>query len=267
MINFLNGKIPDYSFFSDYIEKFYSYPTDLIEKLRRKELDLSPVSSAEYIFMQDDYFISPKICIASDGEVDSVGVFSKYSPNQWDNKKIFITGSSMTSKYLLKVLCKNYFKVKPNFIYQNQSETFSENISEILKKYDGALLIGDLAHKTKKNEKISFWDLGLLWKEWTNLPFVFALWLVHRNYCNKNKFLVKKVENLFLDSIENGLKNIQKIYEREDLSLDFIHFHKFLSSTMQYYLDQSKLEGLMRFSKELKKAGFISSELDIKPYI
>ena len=72
---------------------------------------------------------------------------------------------------LLRVLCAQWFDIEPTFV------TTRPDLPAMLKRCDGALLIGDAAlyqeHETIGLDKV---DLGSEWLAMTGLPFVWAVW-------------------------------------------------------------------------------------------
>ncbi|PCJ17879.1 MAG: hypothetical protein COB02_12490 [Candidatus Cloacimonadota bacterium] len=258
MINFLNGLIPDYHFENTLFTKTYGLPAELNKLLREGDLDISPVSSMEYILNSSNYSILPGLCISAFKEVQTVGVFSNLAPTEWDRKKIYLSGASLTSKYLLKVICKKYLKVDPIFIEQKIEIADKESFEQIIKKYDGVLLIGDRVFEFKNNFQWQFYDLARMWFEATELPFVFALWLVRNNFIENNCEIISKVHYLQLEAIIEGLSHLEEVYEKNSKNLTFKEFSNFLENIMNYQLSPFELLGLKKFSEDLIELRMIS---------
>lgn len=251
MINFLNGLIPDYKFESDLFEKVYGLPSELNQKLRMGRLDISPVSSMEYILNSSKYKILPGLCISAYKEVQTVGVFSQYPPNEWHQKKIYLSGASLTSKYLLKVICEKYLKVSPIFVDQEMDIAQKEDFDNVIAKYDGVLLIGDRVFEFQNNFDWKFVDLARLWFDFTELPFVFALWLVRNDYAVNNAELVTKIHYKQLESVVDGLDSLEQIYQSDSKNLSFEEFSNFLENVMNYQMSPFELSAMKRFSQDL----------------
>lgn len=253
MIDFTNGLIPDYELELAGCEKIYGLPATLNQKLRAGELDVSPVSSMEYFLNHTDYQILPSLCIRADSRAATVGVFSCYKPEEWGGKKIYLTGASLTSIYLLKLLCKAYYEVKPNFVLQQPECVGRQPLSEVLKQCDGMLLIGDQAYNEQQNlqDDVTYFDLASAWRAWTDLPFVFALWIVRNSVARSRGLEINKIHSKFLNSIQLGLQNLDKICDRMSAQWVRVQLKEYFQSNLRYDLDSLGIAGLLRFRDEL----------------
>ena len=92
------------------------YPSMCADKLLSDNVDiaLAPVvvlnSSSKFRVISD-------YCIGSDGKVQTVCLYSNVPLK--DIKKIYLDSQSRTSVELLKVLCKEYWRISPAFISSN----------------------------------------------------------------------------------------------------------------------------------------------------
>jgi chorismate dehydratase len=57
-------------------------------------------------------------------------------------------------------------------------------------------------------------DLGALWKEWTGLPFVFAVWAARRDYLEREPVITRRVHEAFLHSRNLSLEEVDKVAEQ-----------------------------------------------------
>ncbi len=64
-------------------------------------------------------------------------------------------------------------------------------------------------------------DLGALWKEWTGLPFVFAVWAARREYAEREPEITRKVHQAFLESRNLSLEEVGKVAEQAARWEDF----------------------------------------------
>ncbi len=80
---------------------------------------------------------------------------------------------SRTSDDLLKILIKEYWKINP--VFEETSGEYQSKISGTT----AALIIGDRALKQREISSYIY-DLGLEWKKFTGLPFVFAAWVSNK---------------------------------------------------------------------------------------
>lgn len=147
----------------------YDVPAKCASLLHDKSVDLGLIPSIEYVRTQNDYLIVPDIAVASKGPVASVAVFTDRPATSL--RSIAVDASSRTAAALLRVLCAQWFDIEPTFV------TMRPDLPAMLKRCDGALLIGDAAlyqeHETIGLDKV---DLGSEWLAMTGLPFVWAVW-------------------------------------------------------------------------------------------
>ena len=138
------------------VEEVSGVPTELNERLIAGEIDLAPISSIAYGRHADVLRILPRLCVSSEGAVDSIQLVSRTPLEHVDS--VAVTPESATSVVLTKVLF-------PDAV-----------IVPLEKKADAKLLIGDAALRSAFEDPTPHHDLGRLWLERTGLPMVFAVW-------------------------------------------------------------------------------------------
>src|ERR687892_12967 len=138
------------------VEEVVGVPTELNEALLDGEIDVAPISSIEYARNADRLRLLPRLCVSSEGAVDSIQLVSRIPLEQV--RTIAVTPESATSVVLTKVLL-------PEAVHVPLGEDA-----------DAKLLIGDAALKSAFEDPTPHYDLGRLWLERTGLPMVFAVW-------------------------------------------------------------------------------------------
>jgi chorismate dehydratase len=138
------------------VEEVTGVPTDLNRRLVAGEIDLAPISSIEYARNADRLRILPRLCVGSEGAVDSIQLVSRKPLEQV--RTVAVTPESATSVVLTKVLLPEAAHVP------------------LGEEADAKLLIGDAALKSAFEDPTPHYDLGRLWLERTGLPMVFAVW-------------------------------------------------------------------------------------------
>src|SRR5213593_4295998 len=138
------------------VEEIQGVPTELNRRVLAGELDIAPISSIEYARNADRLRILPRLCVGSEGAVDSIQLVSK-TPLE-HVRTVAVTPESATSVVLTKVLLPEASLVP-----------FDEPA-------EARLLIGDAALKSAFEDPTPHYDLGRLWLERTGLPMVFAVW-------------------------------------------------------------------------------------------
>jgi chorismate dehydratase len=140
------------------VDEVQGVPTELNRRLLDGELDTAPISSIEYARHADELRLLPRLCVASEGAVDSIQLVSKTPLEQV--RAVAVTPESATSVVLTKVLLPE-----------------AEHVPlELASDADAKLLIGDAALKSAFEDPTPHYDLGRLWLERTGLPMVFAVW-------------------------------------------------------------------------------------------
>src|SRR5204863_5613102 len=112
--------------------------------------------SIEYARNADRLRLLPRLCVGSEGAVDSIQLVSRRPLEQV--RTVAITPESATSVVLTKVLLPEADHVL------------------LGEEADAKLLIGDAALKSAFEDPTPHHDLGRLWLERTGLPMVFAVW-------------------------------------------------------------------------------------------
>ncbi len=138
------------------VEEIQGVPTELNRKLLAGELDLAPISSIEYARNANRLRLLPRLCVGSEGAVDSIQLVSRKPLEQV--RSIAVTPESATSVVLTRVLLPE-----------------AEHVP-LDAEADAKLLIGDAALKSAFEDPTPHYDLGRLWLERTGLPMVFAVW-------------------------------------------------------------------------------------------
>ena len=138
------------------VEEVQGVPTELNRCLLDGECDVAPISSIEYARHAERLRLLPRLCVASEGAVDSIQLVSKKPLEQI--RSVAVTPESATSVVLTKVLLPEATHVP------------------LGEPADARLLIGDAALKSAFEDPTPHYDLGRLWLERTGLPMVFAVW-------------------------------------------------------------------------------------------
>jgi chorismate dehydratase len=154
-------------------------PAELNDLLVAGELDVSVISAIEYARHAKQLVLLPDLAISCDGPVRSVALFSRRTVGQLDGRTILVSASSRTSVALLELLCTDVWKIHPNFAEARAEAEDLEALAAL--PHEAVLVIGDAALKLAAQGAYAHrYDLGQEWKNWTGLPFVFAVWAARR---------------------------------------------------------------------------------------
>lgn len=153
------------------VEQRGADPSVLARWLRDGEVDAALLPVAEALAGDVGPFLG-RHGIACDGAVDSVLAFlpRPCPPGPWPSQ-VVLDPASRTSVRLLRVLLEQRFGVRPRY---RVAETPGPDPAA---DPDAAtLVIGDRALARRRTARGPVLDLGLAWRDWTGLPFVFARW-------------------------------------------------------------------------------------------
>src|SRR6059036_305074 len=84
------------------VEEVTGVPTDLNQRLLDGEIDVAPISSIEYARHADRLRLLPRLCVSSQGAVDSIQLVSRKPLEQV--RVVAVTPESATSVALTRVL-------------------------------------------------------------------------------------------------------------------------------------------------------------------
>ncbi|MCY7292468.1 MAG: menaquinone biosynthesis protein, partial [Ferruginibacter sp.] len=197
-VSYLNTKPLIYGFekglMKEEIELITDFPANIADMLLHDEVDISLVPVATIPFLKE-YHIITDYCIGTTGEVASVCLFSDVPLHEI--KTILLDYQSRSSVGLLKILLKDYWKIKVELV--SASAGYEDKITGTT----AGLVIGDRAFIQRKKSNYIY-DLGTAWKEMTGMPFVFAAWIA-------NKKLSETFITNFNAATSEGLNNLSEI--------------------------------------------------------
>ena len=235
-VSYLNTKPLIYGFehgmMAEKVDVKIDYPSKIASMLLENTIDVGLVPVAVIPEMEEHYIISD-YCIGCDGEVASVCLFSEVPLDKIE--KVLLDYQSRTSKALLKILIKQYWKINP--LFEETSGEYQSKISGTT----AALIIGDRALEQRKISACIY-DLGHEWKKFTGLPFVFAAWV-------SNKKLDADFITSFNESNLFGLNKIDQIVK--DNPYAPFNLKDYYTKYIRYYLDHDKRRGLEVFIKKI----------------
>jgi chorismate dehydratase len=240
-------------------------PTTLNREMAAGTLDVSVISAVEYARDATKYLLLPDLSICSDGPVRSVVLFAKRPASELTGRRVLVSRSSMTSVALLELLFENVWDAKPTFVPSDAELTDVARFNE--EEHEARLVIGDAAlHLWSRlrnpelypdSENLSqyryAYDLGAEWKNWTGLPFVFAVWVAQRTAPVADALAVHA--NL-IDSRNWGLQHLEALAAQAAIATG-VHKSVCLEylSGLDYGLSYHHLAGLTEFFRRLVAAG------------
>jgi chorismate dehydratase len=231
-VSYLNTKPLIYGFekgmMQQQIELLIDHPGNIANALLDGTIDIGLIPVAIIPQMKSP-FIASDYCIAADGEVGTVCLFSEVPLQQIET--VLLDYQSRTSVLLVQYLFKFYWKLQPAFV--DATTDFIEHICGTT----AAVVIGDRAF-VQRNVSAYCFDLSLAWKNHTGLPFVFATWV-------SNKPLSNQFVQAFNRANQAGLLQIDEVVKENSCTI--FDLKKYYTQYIQYTLDDKKREGLQLF--------------------
>lgn len=228
--------------------------SELNDLLAAGELDVSVVSAVEYARNAAAYHLLPDLAISCDGPVRSVKLFSRRPVTELDHGTVLLTASSRTSVLLLELLCRHRWNVHPRFATVRAEAMDLGALGEL--PHEAVLVIGDAALLLAASGRYPVEaDLGLEWKQWTGLPFVFAVWAARRQ---ADPDVAQGIHRSLLESRAWGLAHLDELAQSaaQTTGLDPVLCRHYFDD-LDYRLSYRHLAGLTDFFRRLAQDGLV----------
>lgn len=228
-------------------------PARLADLLYEQRIEVGLLPVVEYLRGIGGDLV-PGICIASDGPVRTVKVFSKCPIDQAES--IAVDRGSRSSVALLRILLAEMYDRHPDL------HIVEPRPDQLFLHHDTVLVIGDRAEEVRAEDAAHVYDLGTLWKEFTGLPFVFAAWvmrgeLAQDSQAERRQELIRRLT----DSKVAGLAALEQLAEAHSMVLrrPAAELHSYWTESIRYDLGEQELAGLSRFAELAAKHNLCSA--------
>ncbi len=237
-------------------------PRDLATMLIGGELDVAPIPAIEYGRHADELVLLPDISVSSDGPVLSIMLMSKRPVDELGGSRVALTNTSRTSQVLTQILLANHFKVDPDYI------EMPPDLATMMRESDAALLIGDDALRAfYQPTDLLKYDLGTEWKHYTELPMVYAVWAVRREYANRYPEMVARLDWGLNQSKDYSLQHIDAISEYAARWEPFpVAFFRSYYDALRFHFGPRYRDGLARYFREAHDIGALETLPDIEVF-
>jgi chorismate dehydratase len=220
----------------------FDHPAALCRKLSAGALDVALVSSIEYL-RRPNYRIVDGVSISADGPVYSVIV--AHADKLARVREIRLDPNSETSVALLRCLaveCGLKARVVEETAASDRGSSYSGRAGE--RPSIAQLLIGDTAIRFRQEHpRARVWDLAEEWNKMTDLPFVFALWLVRAEVANASE-IAGRLRSLR----EENLRRINEIVlEQSEFDPEFCGHY--LRDNLRFGFGDREKAGLREFHR------------------
>ena len=229
-------------------EIIYDLPSRLADQLTAGQLDVALIPSIEYL-QDPGYTIISDACIACRGPVYSVQLLSR-KPIE-EIKTLALDEGSRTSAAMVQILLKQRFNLMPRL----EAFPIGSKISEL--PTDAVLVIGDRAMHLSNDDFVETWDLGDQWCRWSELPFVFAMWVARQSFSEH----FERVQTALSAARDHGLAHLEEIAKKESsqLQLSPSQCLDYLQHNLHFQLGPKEQQGLDLFFDHAQKLDLLPS--------
>jgi chorismate dehydratase len=158
-------------------------PRRLGEEARGGGADAGLMAVVDWFALEDEFARVERFGIACDGAVDSVLLFAAAPLAQLGGARVRLTAESSTSAALLRLLLERRYRIEVAAYERAALPPVG-----VPPAGEAWLRIGDAALAARRADPTSVaLDLGAAWREWTGLPFVYAVWGVRRALAEESR--------------------------------------------------------------------------------
>ncbi|MEV6619235.1 menaquinone biosynthesis protein [Streptomyces sp. NPDC051051] len=233
-------------------------PDGLNDALAAGDLDIGPISLLEFLRHADDLVALPDIAVGSDGDVMSCLIVSQVPLADLDGRRVALGSTSRTSVRLAQLLLAERVGVRPDYY------VCPPDLRTMMSEAEAAVVIGDAALRAALHEAprmgLHVHDLGRMWKDWTGLPFVFALFAARRDFLAREPELVHQVHTDLLASRDLSLAEVTKVCEQASRweEFDATTLERYYTTALDFSLGEAQLAGIAEFARRVggDDAGF-----------
>ncbi|ADU67000.1 menaquinone biosynthesis protein [Desulfurispirillum indicum] len=182
----------------------FTTPACISELLFAGEVQSGLVSSFAYTGAGSEYVVLPDVSISSCGNVQSVLLFHNKPLGRI--RHIHLSSSSLTSSNLMRLLM-HLEGVPCQYTAIDGEEQFAPD-----QQPEAVMYIGDRALQELRLGRFSYVsDLAALWYDKFHLPFVFALWVVRRDFAGEHPAAVGELYHSLQQSMAYGKQHRDEI--------------------------------------------------------
>ncbi len=222
-------------------------PARSVELLSQGRVDaaLTPVIAYQLL---EDVRLVPDVCVGARAKVRSVCLVTRGMPLE-KVRSVALDISSKTSVCLTKIIFREFLGFEPEW------RDARPDVEEMLSGSDCALLIGDPALRlsvpsgTSADVPFRIFDLAELWRSFTGLGFVFAMWMTKAETCPVDFAAVR----------DEGFEHIDDISANyvKDIALSKDELKQYLTTNISYSINEPMQKGLELYFELAFKNGLI----------
>jgi chorismate dehydratase len=221
-------------------------PARCADLLAQRAVDVALVPVIEYQRISGIDLV-PGVCVGSKTQVRSVVLVTR-TDDLKTVRSVALDESSRTSATLVRIIFQEFIGNEPAW------QTVVPDLEQMLAQNDGALIIGDPG-MTFARDSYHVWDLATLWRQYTGLGFVFAMWMIRDDADDPARRLD------FAKARDEGLGALEEIvdqYEKQ-LSLSRAEIVAYLTENISFAPDESMTAGLQLYFELASKHALIDA--------
>jgi len=244
-------------------------PEWLAGELLAGRLDAGPVSLVRYLRHADAWELLPGgVAVGSDGPVHSCHLVSRAPLGSLDGAVVALSEASRSTALLVRMLLEDAVGVRPEY------RSAPQDLEGMLAVADAAVLIGDDALRlhARPPAGLRVQDTGALWREWTGLPMVFAVWVVRREVAREHPERVRAVAAALTDAAGRARAHPQAVAASaaaeaargpggplsEEVLLDYYR-------VLDYSLGERQLAAVREFARRAAARGEVPESRSLSP--
>jgi chorismate dehydratase len=209
-------------------------PTVMAQAAAEGGLDAGPIPLVDCFKLEESFEPLGGFCIATTERARSILLFSRAPVEELGGRVVGVTDETSTSARLLRVLLRHrYGIVEPRYVGLDEA-------------HDAFLLIGDGALKQRRGVPgyPHRYDLGEVWRRWTGLPTVFALWIVRKSVPQAEKEALREA---IAHSIQEGWGQWEELAaQRPHLGMTAADVEEYLTG-FSFVVGPPEREAISRF--------------------
>jgi chorismate dehydratase len=219
-------------------------PARCADMLARGQVEAALVPVIEYQRLPETAVVEG-VCVGARREVQSVVLVTRGAA-LGEVRTVALDTSSRTSAALVEVIFREFVGRVPRL------EQSAPNLPEMLAAHDAALVIGDPA-MTFPREGLRVYDMAALWREYTGLGFVFAMWMARVEEMES----VRRVD--FARARDEGLEHIEEIasHYMDVVGLSLDEIRTYLLENISFKLNEELRAGLDLYFRLAQRHGII----------
>jgi chorismate dehydratase len=197
--------------------------------------------------------IIPGCTVASKGAIRSLLLVHRESSGIEGIRTVAADTSSRATLAYVQILFRKFWKQPVSFL------AHGPDLDRMLEACDAAVLIGDPAllaledreaREERTGERLVYLDLGTVWREFSDLPWISAFWAVREStFESKKDPLRGQVREDFLASRNHGLTHLEDLVREwsPKIAIPRATIRTYLNENIHYLLDSACVAGIEHF--------------------